>query len=176
MTPSERARKWNRENPERSKQLARESAARIKFDPERLRRRRESLKRYYARNPEKMRQWRNGSEWARMADRCRSLLRGVIYGLSCRGQKSEALLGCTGDEFREYIKGLWESGMTWENFGRGGWTLSHIKACAVFRERLLTEEGRKECFHFSNIKPEWEWSNRAKHVKSVLTEAQEKLK
>jgi hypothetical protein len=66
--------------------------------------------------------------------------------------------------------------MTWDNFGRKGWTLSHIKACASFKARLLTEAGRKECFHFSNIKPEWEWSNRAKHAGDSLTEAQKELK
>jgi len=143
--------KWAKENPERYRQLSNESRARVLDDPVRLQKRRDST------------------------DRCRSAIRNVIYGVSCRGPKAEALLGCTVFEFRAIIEKQFEPGMTWKNFGRGGWTLSHRRAVREFKDVMHTEAGRNECFHHSNLKPEWEWSNRAKHTRPELTTAQTTL-
>ena len=171
--------KWAKENPERYRQLSNESRARVLDDPVRLQKRRDSIRRYYAENAatviESHRKWRAKNLWAKTADRCRSAIRNVIYGVSCRGPKAEALLGCTVFEFRAIIEKQFEPGMTWKNFGRGGWTLSHRRAVREFKDVMHTEAGRNECFHHSNLKPEWEWSNRAKHTRPELTTAQTTL-
>lgn len=179
MTPSQRTMKWAKDNPERAKKLNDESRARVIHNPVRLKKRRDRWRDYYANNAasviESHRKWRANNPWAKIADGCRSVIRNVIYGVSCRGPKAEALLGCAVFEFRSKIEAQFEPGMTWENFGRRGWTLSHKRAVREFKDVLHTEAGRNECFHHSNLKPEWEWSNRAKHTKDNLTPAQTEL-
>ena len=61
------------------------------------------------------------------------------------------LLGCTSDELRQHIESLFEPWMTWENQGRGGWDIEHIKACANFN--LADPEQQRICFNWSNLQP-----------------------
>jgi hypothetical protein len=72
------------------------------------------------------------------------------------------LIGCTKDELRTYLEGLFLEGMTWENYGkRGGWQIDHIKPCASFD--LTNQDQQKECFHYSNLQPLWADDNLKKH-------------
>ena len=177
MTPSERTKKWVLEHPEWAKRLRRESAARIIHNPRRLSKRRKVMKKWYWDNREKMmganRAWRAKNPWVGVADRGRSVLRLAIRrGISPTAEK---LLGCTVGEFRARLERQWEVGMTWENFGGNGWTVGHIKAVALFKEILLTEEGKRACFHHLNLRPEWATKNKRQHVMSELTPAQQSL-
>jgi len=61
------------------------------------------------------------------------------------------LLGCTSDELRKHIESLFEPWMTWENQGRGGWDIDHIKAC--FHFNLADPEQQRACFNWSNLQP-----------------------
>ena len=61
------------------------------------------------------------------------------------------LLGCTSDELRQHIESLFKSGMTWENQGKGGWDIDHIKAC--FHFNLADPEQQRACFNWSNLQP-----------------------
>lgn len=171
--------KWQRDNPERAKALNKASRDRVINDPKRLKRRRANTRRYYYANKanvvESHRKWRAKNEWAVVADRCRSLLRNAVRVASIRCPNTEMMLGCSIFEFREKLEAQWKVGMNWGNFGRGGWTLSHKRPVAEFKEVLLTEEGKKECFHWSNLMPEWEADNRAKHVRTELTLAQKSV-
>lgn len=72
------------------------------------------------------------------------------------------LLGCSIPDFRIYLESKFESGMTWENFGKGKdkWNIDHIMPCAIFD--LTDPEHQKRCFHFSNLQPLWATQNMAK--------------
>lgn len=66
-------------------------------------------------------------------------------------------LGCTTEFFKSYIESLWLPGMTWENYGKGGWHIDEIRPCASFD--LSDPEQYKQCFHYSNAQPLWEKDN-----------------
>ena len=67
------------------------------------------------------------------------------------------LVGCSLDELRRHLEGLWQPGMTWQNYGFEGWHIDHRKPCASFD--LREESQRRECFHYSNLQPLWAKQN-----------------
>ena len=62
-------------------------------------------------------------------------------------------LGCTLEEFRKYIEGLWEPGMSWDNWTTSGWHMDHIRPLNTFD--LTDEKQRLEAIHYTNIRPLW---------------------
>ncbi len=66
------------------------------------------------------------------------------------------LLGCSISDFKIYLESRFESGMSWENYGRD-WHIDHIMPCAIFD--LTNPEHQKRCFHFSNLQPMWATKN-----------------
>ncbi len=85
----------------------------------------------------------------------------ALNGDSKSGNTVE-LLGCSIPDFKIYIESKFDSGMTWDNWGKGNdkWNLDHIMPCAIFD--LSKPEHQKRCFHFSNYQPLWESENLAK--------------
>lgn len=138
---------------ERFREWARQSRERRKTDPARLERYntwcRNNIKRRKATDPE---------------FRIRFLMRNRIWmalqrGVAKAGNTVE-LLGCTIPEFKRYIESLWLPGMSWENYGRHGWHLDHIKPCASFD--LTDPAQQRACFHYSNVQPLWAKDNLSK--------------
>lgn len=70
------------------------------------------------------------------------------------------LLGCPLEEFRVRLESKFKSGMSWNNYGRQGWHIDHIRPCASFD--LTDPEQQKICFHFSNLQPLWAIDNMRK--------------
>lgn len=73
------------------------------------------------------------------------------------------LLGCSIPELRAHLEAQFAPGMSWENYGRYGWHIDHIKPCAAFD--LSDEAQQYECFHYSNLQPLWETDNLRKSDK-----------
>lgn len=73
------------------------------------------------------------------------------------------LLGCSIPDFRLYLESKFESGMTWENYGKDGWHIDHIMPLAIFD--LTNPEHQKRAFHFSNMQPLWAAENMSKSDK-----------
>lgn len=75
---------------------------------------------------------------------------------------SEKILGCTIEEFKVYIEGLFEEWMTWENKGlyngteNYGWDLDHI----VPLSSAKTEEEVIKLNYYKNIQPLCSYNNR----------------
>lgn len=65
------------------------------------------------------------------------------------------LLGCSIDEFREYLQSKFEFGMSWDN--RGEWHIDHIIPCSAFD--LTDPNHQKRCFHYTNLQPLWAAEN-----------------
>lgn len=91
-----------------------------------------------------------------------NLRRRINYAIkhSKKSKSTSELLGCTLQEFRKYIESLWQNNMNWDNYGKFGWHLDHIKPCASFD--LSDPEQQKLCFHYSNIQPLWAKDNWSK--------------
>lgn len=96
----------------------------------------------------------------RIAVSMRNSLSKCVKGLVKYG-KAMVLLGCTVDEFKLHIESLWVEGMTWDNYGVGGWSFDHIKPIAAFD--LSQESEQRECFHWSNFQPMWLLDNISKN-------------
>lgn len=74
-------------------------------------------------------------------------------------------LGCSVDELKKHLESqFYESDegvpMSWNNYGRGGWELDHIKPLSLFD--LSNPEQLKLACHYSNLAPAWVSHNRAK--------------
>lgn len=67
------------------------------------------------------------------------------------------LFGCTVRELRDYIESKFQSGMTWDNWGRKGWHIDHIRPCSTFN--LIDPLDQRRCFHYTNLQPLWEPDN-----------------
>ncbi len=70
-----------------------------------------------------------------------------------KSEKTEELLGCSVKNFRDYIESLFVENMSWDNYGRDGWTLDHIIPCKFFN--LAVPEEQRKCFHYTNYQPMW---------------------
>jgi hypothetical protein len=69
-------------------------------------------------------------------------------------------LGCTFGELKVWLETHFEDGMTWENYGRGGWHLDHVREICTFD--LSDPVQFSECCHYTNLQPLWEGDNLAK--------------
>lgn len=77
-----------------------------------------------------------------------------------KGGRTIDLLGCSFEEFKNYIESLFREGMTWEKVRSGKIHLDHILPCSFFD--LTTREEQEKCFHFTNMQPLWDWENTEK--------------
>jgi hypothetical protein len=67
------------------------------------------------------------------------------------------LVGCSIEFLKKYLEQMFLRGMTWDNYGRNGWSIDHIRPCALFD--LTKEEEQGKCFHYKNLRPMWETDN-----------------
>lgn len=83
-------------------------------------------------------------------------------------EKTTEMLGCTIQFLKKYLESKFKPGMTWENYGRQGWHIDHIRPCASFD--LTKKEERLKCFHFTNLQPLWAIDNLKKGKKYYTEE------
>lgn len=70
------------------------------------------------------------------------------------------LIGCDIDYLMYHLQSQFTKGMTWDNYGKGGWQVDHIKPCSKFD---LTDSKQQElCFNFKNLQPLWAIDNMRK--------------
>jgi len=71
-----------------------------------------------------------------------------------------SMLGCSLEYFKSHIESKFTDGMTWENKGKFGWHIDHIKPLCTFD--LTDIEQQKKAFHYTNLQPLWWDKNLAK--------------
>ena len=81
---------------------------------------------------------------------CRSRVLHAIKNFNKSASTME-LIGCTPDELRQHLESQFKPGMNWENQGRGGWDIEHIKAC--FHFNMEDPQQQRACFNWSNLQP-----------------------
>ena len=171
---------WNADNPEQAKKFSRDYHRKARqLDPQKYRDRdkarsgrhqtpeyRAQAKAYYQRTKAERCAYRR--EWTKQ-DRLRNPSNAIaadlrsLVGTAIKKQfgekahKTNELIGCTIEQLMDHLESLFLEGMTWENKGRNGWHVDHIRPCDSFD--LTDPDQQKQCFHFSNLQPLWEADN-----------------
>lgn len=105
------------------------------------------------------RQWaheyRKNSE-QQLLNSLRSRLSHATKGTVKRGS-TMSLTGCTVAELRQHLESQFVDDMSWDNYGRNGWHVDHIRPCASFD--LSDPEQQRQCFHYTNLQPLWATDN-----------------
>lgn len=138
----ERANEWYKKNKDRSKK---------------------SKKDYYLRNKEKLKQ----GIVMNQRERRKSPINKLKNSISCsirrilktnntiKSNKTEIILGCSYEQFKEHIESKFESWMTWENYGKYngefnyGWDIDHIIPLST----ALNEDEIYKLNYYSNLQP-----------------------
>lgn len=73
---------------------------------------------------------------------------------------TKELIGCSLEQLKIHLENRFTKGMNWQNYGRNGWHIDHIKPCTSFD--LTDPKQQQECFHYSNLQPLWAKDNISK--------------
>ena len=76
-----------------------------------------------------------------------------------KNKKTEEILGCSLEEFKQYIENKFQEGMSWNN--KGKWHLDHIIPMAS----ATNEQEAINLCHYSNFQPLWAIDNLKKGAK-----------
>lgn len=172
--------KWRRENKEHHN---RKNAEWRLANPEKAK---EHQRRYVEKNPEAVKaakkKWADANpeymaEKGRKAARKRletpkgrieAAVRSVL-GASLKGKKGGRrtfeLLGYSVEDLMSHLESLFKPGMSWENYGRGGWEVDHRRPLASFSYEGTEDEQFKAAWALSNLQPLWMSENRKKSDK-----------
>lgn len=121
--------------------------------------RKDTIKRSDIKCQERINKYKNQA-YVKIAHRLRNRIRLVLIGIS-KSASTLNLLGCSFKFLKKHLESQFTEGMTWENYGIGGWEIDHILPCARFNLNKIEEQ--KRCFHYSNLQPLWYYENRAKN-------------
>lgn len=80
-----------------------------------------------------------------------------------KSEKTLKYLGCTWNEFMDYIEKQFQPGMSFDNYGFDGWHIDHIVPLATAK----TEEQVAKLNHYTNIQPLWAKDNLSKGAKII---------
>jgi len=87
-----------------------------------------------------------------------------MTGKSIKDQEIIDLLGCTLEEYKDYLESKFQEGMTWENHTVEGWHIDHI---LPLKESKLSQEEKLKRLHYTNTQPLWAKDNISKGNKTV---------
>jgi len=78
-------------------------------------------------------------------------------------------IGCSIGKARKHLESLFQTGMTWDNWGRHGWHIDHIRPLSSFN--LTIPKQFKEAVHYTNMQPLWAYQNleKGKHYVHCTT-------
>lgn len=85
----------------------------------------------------------------------------ITAGKGVKSRATTALLGCSIAEARKHLESLFEPGMSWENHGRDGWHIDHIRPVRSFE--MASEAQQFVCFNWRNLQPLWGAENISKN-------------
>jgi hypothetical protein len=91
---------------------------------------------------------------------------GGIYKSLVHGAKGgrgwEILVGYNLQQLMRHLEKHFLPGMTWDNYGRGGWHIDHKIPKSAFNYAAPEHEDFKRCWALTNLQPLWERENISK--------------
>ena len=88
--------------------------------------------------------------------------------LSKNGRHYEDLIINNLQEIIEHLEKNFLTGMTWDNYGKGGWSIDHIISLKFFKFSSTNDVEFKYCWSINNLQPLWELDNIKKGDKVML--------
>ncbi len=89
--------------------------------------------------------------------------RGIAKNRRKNGTSWQIILGYTQDDLWAHLEKKFKPGMTWDNFGRGGWHIDHIIPVSAHNFTSIKHADFHKCWALSNLQPLWEFENCSKH-------------
>jgi len=80
-----------------------------------------------------------------------------------KSDKTMNLIGCNIEFLKNYLESKFKPGMSWDNYGKYGWHVDHIKPCVKFD--LSNPSEQRKCFNYKNLQPLWAEENWSKNDK-----------
>jgi hypothetical protein len=77
-------------------------------------------------------------------------------------------LGCSIEFLKSHLEARFKPGMTWDNYGKRGWSIDHIRPLVSFD--LTDPEQQKQAVHYTNLQPLWASENSSKGGRYVNSE------
>lgn len=165
----ERNRKWKEENPEctkaweeenreRRNRMANERRAR---DPGRYR---ERDRAYRSANKDKIKGY-NAKRAENPQWRLEASVRAQIHSSIRDGTKTRSVwdsLGYSRAELVAHLESQFVDGMTWDNYGRGGWHIDHIVPVSAFNYTSPDHIDFGKAWALQNLRPLWQFDNLSK--------------
>ena len=81
------------------------------------------------------------------------------------GNHWEDLVGFTINDLKSHLEKQFKDGMAWDNKGRNGWHLDHIRPVSSFNFLSYNDPEFKQCWSLYNLQPLWEYENISKGSK-----------
>ncbi len=151
---------WRRNNPEKVKASAKkwrdankdkkraDDAAWRAANPEKAKAKARRSSRNYRSNPKN-----------RIASAMSSGIRSAVVHGDKGGRSTFKILGYTLDDLKAHLEKQFSPGMTWENYGKGGWHIDHKIPKSAFNYTSIEHIDFQRCWALSNLQPMWEPDN-----------------
>ncbi|HMN14543.1 MAG TPA: HNH endonuclease signature motif containing protein [Bellilinea sp.] len=153
---------WMRRNPDAKKTIGRRYR---ENNPDKIRAKNE---RWVQNNPGRMAGYKR-RYLMRPKDRIENSMRvGMHRGLTKgakAGRRTFAILGYSVEELQRHLESHFQPGMSWSNYGKGGWEIDHIIPLSAHNYETPDDIDFKRAWALSNLKPLWASDNRKKHAK-----------
>jgi hypothetical protein len=133
-----KAKKWNKENKEAA---------------------RESLRKYIKNSNYYKERYKNDLQYRLKVILRNRLLKSIKTNAKVGSAVSD--LGCSIDQFKQYLESKFQPGMTWENYNK--WHIDHIVPLSNF-DLTNRQQFLKAC-HYTNLQPLWAEENLEKSDK-----------
>jgi len=99
----------------------------------------------------------------RISDAVAANIWGAIKHGSKRGRKTFELLGYSVDELMAHLEKHFTVGMSWDNYGRGGWEIDHIIPLSAHNFETPDHHDFKRAWALTNLQPLWAPENASKN-------------
>lgn len=147
--------KWNEEHPERTKEN------RKKYYEQNIKKIHEKMRKWYVKNKKyvnkKAKEKRKTNPLFKLSQNLRKRT-GIAFHEILNINKNchtFEMIGLSPQETKNYIENKFTKGMTWGNYGKGGWDIDHIIPLSSAKTK---EEMIKLC-HYTNLQPMWHIEN-----------------
>ena len=130
----------------------------------------ERNKRYHKANKEKINKYYKERRKRDIKFRLHGVFSSAIWmalkerNVSKNGHSWEKILKYTTQDLIEHLERQFRDGMNWNNYGKYGWHVDHIKPKSLFDFTSYEDEEFQECWSLENLQPLWAEENLKKRA------------